>query len=314
MPYVNTVLGPVDSSNLGATLTHEHITCSSAGVSITYPELLDKTALIEIAVEDLSKAREAGIKTFVDITTMDLGRDVRLQAEVSRRTGVHIICATGSWLDTPRSLWDKSPETIASLWTREIQDGIEGTKIKPGVIKVATSETISEVEELMLRSAAKTQLQTGVPISTHTPPLSRVGIDQLNILQEEGADLKRVYIGHVNSTLENDYLTGMMDYGVTLGMDHFFPGGPPGTPAWEERALVIRELISSGYQDRIMLSHDWNVGATSTPCWYLSREDNPDGWTMVSLKVLPRLKELGATEDDINQIMVNNPRRFFGIR
>ena len=312
MPQVNTVLGPVDASELGFMLTHEHITCSSAGVMETYPEMLDKKALIEVAVEDLSKARAAGVESFVDITTMDLGRDVRLQAEVSRRTGVKIICATGTWLDSPRSFWDKTPDTIASLWAREIEEGIEGTGIKAGVIKVATNETISDVEELMLRAAAKTQQRTGAPVSTHTPPLSRVGAEQLRILKEEGADPRRVYIGHVNSTLEKDYLTGMMDQGASLGMDHFFPGGPPGTPDWEERARVIKELMAEGYGDRLMLSHDWNVGATSAPCWYLSREDNPDGWTLISRKVLPRLKELGATEGDIQQLMVDNPRRFFG--
>ena len=83
--------------------------------------------------------------------------------------------------------------------------------------------------------------------------------DQISILEKEGVDLGKVYIGHVNSTLDHDYNKRMIGKGVWLGMDHFSPSRPPTMPAWEDRAAFIRDLIDEGYEDRIMLSHDWNV-------------------------------------------------------
>ena len=112
----------------------------------------------------------------------------------------------------------------------------------------------------MLRAAARTHLRTGVLITTHTPHTSRVGLEQIRILQEEGVDMSKVYVGHVNSTLDHDYHKRMMEKGVWLGMDHFSPSGPPTTPDWRARTEFIRDLIDDGYEDRIMLSHDWNVG------------------------------------------------------
>ena len=291
MATINSVLGPMDTADLGFTLPHEHVTTGSAGVQDTYPELIiSRERAIEMAAGDLTRARNEGVGTIVDLTTLDLGRNVRLMEEVSRRSGVHIICATGSWLDVPRAFWTLTPDRVADLWVREIEEGIEGTGIKPGIIKVATSSTMTGQEELMLRAAADAHRRTGLPISTHTPPLSRVGQDHLRILEVEGVDPARVYVGHVNSTPDKGYHAGLMEKGAFLGMDHYFwcahtePAGLarlnnafqpykhiPGyeIPGWEERTVLVKELIDDGYADRIMLSHDWIIlrrgGQAATP-------------------------------------------------
>ena len=139
-----------------------------------------------------------------------------------------------------------------------------------------------------------------------------MGEEQIRILEEEGVDLTKVYIGHVNSTLDHDYHKRMMERGVWLGMDHFSPNGPPTTPDWQARTAFIRDLIDDGYQDRIMLSHDWNVKnmAMGDPESSMG-ESNPDGYLWISRGVLPYLRELGVSDSAVNALMVENPRRFF---
>ncbi|SVC77323.1 uncharacterized protein METZ01_LOCUS330177, partial [marine metagenome] len=105
MATINSVLGPLDTANLGYTLSHEHVVVSSAGIQTTYPEFLDRQGSIEKAVVDLTSAYSSGVRTIVDVSTLDLGRDIRLIEEVSRRSGVNFIAATGTWRDIPRVFW-----------------------------------------------------------------------------------------------------------------------------------------------------------------------------------------------------------------
>ncbi len=320
MAVINSVLGPLNTSDMGFTLTHEHITTGSAGFRFTYPEMTNTQRVQEVAVDLLTQARQEGVSTLVDCTPMDLDRDVSLIQAVSRASGVNIICATGSHLYIPHDFYqtmfewmDPIPaDSVADLWVREIEDGIEGTGIKAGIIKVATNDPIRPPEELMLRAAARTHLRTGVLITTHTPHTSRVGLDQIRILREEGVDISKVYIGHVNSTLDHDYHKRMMAEGAWLGMDHFSPSGPPSTPNWQARSAFIRDLIDDGYEDRIMLSHDWNVKgvACCDPVGSMG-EGMPDGYLWITRGVLPYMRELGVSDSAINNLMIENPRRFF---
>src|SRR6185295_4381468 len=167
MATVNSVLGPLDTADLGFTLPHEHVVVASAGILRTFPELYgDFDKLTEQSVLTLTEAREGGVRTMIDLSTMDLGRDVRFLAEMSRRTGMQIIAATGIWRDIPRSLWLRSPDEIAALFVREIEVGIEGTDIKAGIIKVANDmEGVTKEGAIILRAAARAAKQTGVRIS-----------------------------------------------------------------------------------------------------------------------------------------------------
>jgi phosphotriesterase-related protein len=319
MATINSVLGPIDSSDLGFTLPHEHVLTSTAGFKNTYPELLDRELALKLAVNLLTEARGEGVRTIVDCTTHDLDRDVTLMEAASRGGDVQIICSTGCHLFVPHTFyptmfrWMKpmTADAVADLWEREIEEGIEGTGIKAGIIKIATNDPISGPEELMLRAGARAHHRTGVLITTHTPESSRVGIDQIRILEEEGVDLGRVYVGHVNSTLDTDYHKRMIDKGVWLGMDHFYPGGPPGTPTWEERASFIKDLVMEGYQGRIMMSHDWNVGHHVRDHEGVTPNPSPDGYLWITRSVLPRLRELGVSEGAVTEMTVDNPRRFF---
>ena len=312
MATINSVLGPMNTADLGFTLPHEHLIDSSAGVNATYGELVDRPWALETAVKDLTRAHIEGVDTIVEVSPLDLGREVSLMKEVSERSGVQFICCTGCWLDIPRSFWGRTPEFIAALWTREIESGIDGTGIKAGIIKVATSDPISENEELMLRSAAKTHLGTGVPITTHTPAQSRIGEEQVRILKEEGVDPHQIYIGHINNTPDKEYHRELARLGVWLGWDINNPFGRPHLPSWEKMTDYLKELLDEGLGSNLMLSHDWNVVITrlASP-GFPSREENPDGYLWLTRKVIPRLKDSDVEQAVIDGMMKGNPRAYF---
>jgi len=314
MATVNSVLGPLDTDDLGFTLTHEHLFTASAGIQRTFPELFgDFDRLTEQVALSLNEAKEGGVKTIVDLSTMDLGRDIRFIKQMSERTGVQIIAATGIWRDIPRALWTRSPDEIAALFVREIEVGIEGTGIKAGIIKVANDMGgVTREGEIDLRAAARAAQQTGVRISTHTYAPERVGEQQVAIFEDEGFDLNRVYIGHSNDTTDLDYLLGLVRRGVWLGLDRHQTSVPIG-PDWEGRTQTLAALIREGVGDRLMVSHDWGVlGVARTSDPLTSRGYNPDGWLFTKRRVFPRLLELGISQEQIDALNVDNPRRFLG--
>ncbi|MQF88444.1 MAG: phosphotriesterase-related protein [SAR202 cluster bacterium] len=313
MPTINTVLGPVDTSELGFTLSHEHLATNAAGILKTFPELVDRAGVVEQANATLREAFQEGLRTIIDVTTIDLGRDVEMMREVSQTTGVHIVAATGNHLAVPRPFVDLAPEVIAGLYVREIEVGIEGTGIKAGIIKVASDEGgVTRPQEVVLRAAGQASVRTGTPISTHTWSPDRVGEEQVRILQDEGVDMDKVYIGHSNDDMDMSYLLGLLRKGVWLGLDRFPGGRRPGTPYWEERTQLAKQLIDAGYTDRIMLSHDHSVPKARYGVAVQEEriKYNPDGYNFITRNVLPRLKDMGVSDDTINQIMVENPRRF----
>jgi phosphotriesterase-related protein len=315
MPSVNTVLGPVEVADLGFTLPHEHLFTASAGIFQTYPELFgdfdDFTRQLESTLRD---AHQGGVQTLIDVSTLDLGRDVRLLADMARRTGVNVICATGIWRDIPRVFWTREPDEVAALFVREIEQGIEGTGIKAGIIKVANDmEGVTREGEIILRAAARASKHTGVRISTHTYAPGRVGEQQVAIFEDEGLDLDRVYVGHSNDTTDLDYLSGLVRKGVWLGMDRLGAPVPPIGPDLEGRAQTLAALIKAGFGDRLMVSHDWSVtgvSRSSDPRARLSA--NPDGWLFAKRKLFPRLLELGIAQDQIDRLNIDNPRHFLG--
>ena len=315
MASIETVLGPIDGNDLGFTLSHEHVGTNAAGLRHTYPEIIDREGIIQQSVAALKEAREeAGVQTIIDVSTFDLGRDIGMIAEVARQSGVNIVVATGNHLAVPRPFGELSPDVIAPMFVREIEQGIEDTGVKAAVIKVASDRGgITQPQEVVLRAAARAHLRTGAPISTHTWSPDRVGEQQVAILEEEGVDLDRVYIGHSNDDTDMGYLLGLLEKGVWLGLDRYPGGRVPGTPDWEARTEIARKLMDAGFTERIMLSHDYSVPKArhGEQVQEERRRANPDGYNFIPRKVLPRLRELGASEADIHQLMVVNPRKFF---
>jgi phosphotriesterase-related protein len=321
---VQTVLGPMDTSKLGFTQCHEHVCSASAGFWENWPELFGgRAAFVQSTVDKLKKYKSEGLDSFIDVTTIDLGKDIRLMEEVSRKSGVHIVPATGHWLDPSRSMLVRTTEELVELFTREIQVGIQGTSIKAGVIKVANDiEGITPFGERLLRAGARTSKATGTPISTHTWALDRIGDKQAAIFEQEGIAPSKVCIGHSDDTSDMDYLTGLTRRGYYIGMDRLQSGlpSPPGVPPpdprrpyFDQRMANIKSLIDQGFANRVMLGTDFPIGMGLNATASLPGRDarNPDGIHFIIRKVIPALKAIGVPESAIHTMTVENPKRYF---
>lgn len=293
---------PLDASKLGFTLTHEHI-CRQPQAGSTSP-----VDLVDQAVTKLKEARDAGIDTIIDVTPFDVGRDIRFGEEVSRKSGMQIVACTGQHFFAPDSYNARSVEEITALFIREIEQGIDDTDIKAGVIKVAArSGVMTPAEEKVFRAAARASKATGIAIETHTNSSERGGDAQAAILEAEGLNPARVALGHSNGTDDLDYLIGLAKRGYTLGMDHAFWGMAPGaTLSWQKRVECIKQLIDAGFVKQLFLSNDWVFGDAERD------KVNPDGMLFTARKTIPYLNKTGVTDQEIQIITAENPRRFFG--
>jgi len=297
---VQTVLGAIDASKLGFTLTHEHVIRGSEKI------FGSRAISVADAVDKLKEARDAGIRTVVDLSPGEDGRDVRFSEEVSRKSGMQIVVCTGQRLFLPE-LKDRSTEELTELFIKEIEQGIDDTGIRAGVIKAASeSDGVKLVEERVLRAAARASKATGVPIETHSNSRLRGGIKQVEIFEAEGLSPARVSIGHSDDTDDMEYLIDLAKRGYTLGMDHAFWGMVPGaTLLWQKRVENVKRLIDARFVDKMFFSNDWVHGD-------VERERvNPDGMLFTTRKTIPYLKQLGVSEQQIRVIAVENPRRFF---
>lgn len=306
---VQTVQGPIDASKLGFTLPHEHICASSAGFWQAWPEFFGgRASFISKVVDKLKAARDAGVVTIVDVTPVDVGRDIRLLEEVSRKSGMQLVACTGHWLSPSLSMAARTADELADFFVLEIERGIEGTDIKPGVIKVATDqEGVTPFLERALRAVARASKATGVPVTTHTYAAARVGEKQADIFESEGLDSLAVCLGHCDDSDDMGYLTGLLNRGYTIGMDHLTwgAGGPaeqnPSTLSWQQRAQTVKKLIDAGFCQQIFLSNDWYFGISIAARGAMEAKEklNPDGILFTTRKVIPHLKDIGVTEQQI---------------
>jgi phosphotriesterase-related protein len=320
---VQTVQGPMDASKLGFTLPHEHICASSAGFMQTWPEFFGgRTNFISKVVDRLKAVRgEGGVDTIVDVTHADVGRDIRLIEEVSRKSGMQIVACTGHWLYPSLSMDARTANELADFFVLEIERGIEGTDIKPGVIKVATDhEGVTPFLEEALRAAARASKATGIPVTTHTYAADRIGEKQADLFENEGLNPAVVCLGHCDDSNDMGYLTGLVKCGYTIGMDHMTWGtrdekaAPARVLSWQQRAESIKKLIDAGFCNKIFLSHDWYFGISmaAVEAMEAMQKMNPDGMLFNTRKTIPYLKQIGVTDQQIRTITVENPRHFFG--
>ncbi len=302
MSEINTVLGTIDTGKMGFTLCHEHVLSAFSGVYRNYPQLLDKGNLLDKAVADLSQAKAGGVKTIVDATTLDLGREPELMAEASRRSGVNIIATTGWWLDIPRQSAGISANQYADQFVREIEDGIAGTKIKAGVLKSASDiGGVKPLEAIVLRGTARAHKRTGVPIMLHSYPVGQVGKQQIAILLEEGVDLHHVKIDHCNDTTDVEYLIWLLEQGCFLGMDR-----SSGIVSPRARIKTLKALIDAGYADRLCPSHDrlslYIKGDIDSGTEELKKWWKLQGMAYLKNMVFPQLRDLGVRENIIEAL------------
>jgi phosphotriesterase-related protein len=311
MPQVETLRGPVDTSRLGFTLMHEHIFVLSDGVNESFPSLFDEDAHVASARKQLQEMAGAGVQTFVDLTVLGLGRNVPRLQRVAGNLPLNVIVATGLYTydELPRHFRTRDENYLADLFVRDITEGVQGTSVKAAILKCATDEPgVTPGVEKVLRAVARAHRRTGVPISTHTHPATKRGLEQQKIFEEEGVDLGRVVIGHSGDSEDIDYLQELMKRGSSIGMDRF---GVDAYLPTDKRVAVIARLCELGHAERMVLSHD----ASCVLDWYPAEplKAAAPNWHFlhISRDVLPALRARGVSDSQIEAMTVGNPRRIF---
>jgi phosphotriesterase-related protein len=312
---IETVRGPIEGSALGTTLMHEHVFVLNREIMENYPGYWDEEHRVEDAVAKLNQLKEAGVDTIVDPTVIGLGRYIPRVQRIAAQTDLNIVAATGlyTYNEVPFYFSSRGPGTLLDgaepmieMFVTDITEGIAGTGVKAGILKCATEEAgLTPGVERVLRAVAQAHRQTGAPITTHTHAATRRGLDQQRVFTEEGVDLTRVVIGHSGDTTDLGYLEELITNGSYVGMDRF---GVDVYLPFEDRVATVVALCEAGHADRVVLSQDascfidWFDEAIiplAVPNWH---------YLHISHDVLPALREKGVTDDQIEQMLVGNPR------
>jgi phosphotriesterase-related protein len=339
-----TVTGPIPVEDLGITLVHEHILIDS-GVNGPEPKEVSRAHLFNrpLTMDILGEVRALpqsnrdnqrvddialvsaelrdyvmwGGGTVVDQTLNGLGRDARGVQQISRQSGVPIVVGAGYYigLSHPPKLEAMSADDIADEVVGDLTEGIPGTGVRAGIIgEIGIDKDFSAAEEKNLRASCRASSRTRVPLSIHTLGVSPAGTRQriLDIVEEEGADIRHTIIDHVTiRPIDFDDQLEIARRGAFLGYDTIssdFNWGVRGIGLCDsEIATDVKRLIDAGFINNVLLSMDLHMKI-------MLKAYGGGGFGYLLREFLPRLREQGVTEDQINTILVENPRRLFSSR
>ena len=324
MPTVPTVLGPVPTEELGRTYMHEHVFVLTPDVQQNHPEEWgDEEVRVADAVAQLTALADQGVRTIVDPTVIGLGRYIpriaRIAAQVPQ---LNIVVATGCYTydEVPfffhhrgpalnEALGVDVPDPMVDMFASDITDGIAGTGVRAGFLKCAIDRRgLTPGVERIMRAVAATHLRTGAPITVHTHPGSETGWEVQRVLcTEEGVAPSAVVLGHSGDSADVDHLSALAEAGFLLGMDRF---GIHLDTTFEARCDTVVEMCRRGFASQMVLSHD-------AACYidWIDPQLIPfmPEWNYLHIgdDVLPYLREHGVTDEQVDTMLVTNPRRYF---
>jgi phosphotriesterase-related protein len=314
MSIVETVRGPVDASELGTTLPHEHILIVEPEALANWghaygPCYWDEEVRVADAIARLTAVREAGIRTIIDPTAPGLGRYIPRIQRINEAVDLNIVVASGlyAFLALPNFLVYRDVDAIAELFVREIREGINDTGVKAAFLKCAVEAhgLVGDVPRI-LAAVAAASVETGAPVMVHTNAAARTGFAALETLTAAGVDPARILIAHMGDSNDIEYLRAVAASGAWLGLDRF---GIDHFNPTADRIRTLLRLLDEGHGDRVHLSHDaacFMDFFTGNPAF---AGEQPD-YLLVTTTVVPQLLAAGATQTDIDQMMVRNPAGF----
>ena len=316
---INTANGQIQADALGRTLMHEHLVIGMPGwESDTRAPAPDFRNMVAACIDRVQELQSAGFRSLLDPCPNDLGRNAEVIAEVASRTGFNVIFATGLYNEHygGSPYWSMAFATdpdadkrLCDLFVSEIEDGVRGVGIKPGVIKIGTSTLpFSEYEKRVFRAAAMASTATAVPITTHTDAI--LGDEQVAYLTELGVPAKQIIVGHCCCSGDHAYHKRIVDKGAFIGFDRFGIVYSRTDEQRIESLLCLREDDALG---SVIISHDsvctW-LGSMFPPAMVkqFSAMNHPLHFTR---NIAPKLRAAGVSAAEIEAMLVDNPRRYF---
>lgn len=300
MKKVRTVLGDIPGEKLGFTYSHEHL--------IAVPPSSQKDRDLELSdygksLQELMFFKEAGGETLVEASTLDYGRNGQLMKKMSQQSGVNVVATSGfnKHIYFPQWVEDESIEQISQKLISDVTDGMDGSDAKAGFLKSGSwYQLIHPLEEKVTRSLARAQLQTGAPVWLHTEA-GTMGMEMLDILEEEGVDLTKVAVGHSDRNADPYYHLKLAERGAYVQFD-----GPGKVKYYPDniRVELIKNMINNGYVKQLLISGD--MGRQS----YLHAYGGGPGFRYIIQKFIPRLLDEGIDDKHIHTIFYENPARW----
>ncbi|HEX5828108.1 MAG TPA: hypothetical protein VFY23_11335, partial [Candidatus Limnocylindrales bacterium] len=302
---------PIDPAELGFTLPHEHTQVHLWQIPARW-DYWELTRDEPVILEELRLFREAGGTALADVTVDGIGRDPAWLRSLSERSGLHVVMGAGwyrgSYYPAELLVERRSVDALAEQLVAEILGGVGETGIRPGIIgEIGTDKPwVTPAEERVHRAVARAARRTGLAITTHAV-MSDVGAAQLTIFEEEGVDPGRVVIGHADSYPHLDHYLSLIRRGAFVEFDFLGMSFTPQEKHGEGRTIdLLLELLARGHGDRVLLSQDVCHNSQL-------RHYEGNGYTYLQATFLPRLRERGVAEAEIEQLTVTNPRRVLTI-
>ena len=336
---VITVTGEINENDLGVTAVHEHIVVNllnkfkepkepsekllsdqkvnieNLGVLKRNPFAIKDNLIIsnlEEAKRELTEFKNAGGKTIVDPTCIGMGRDPITLKKISKGLDINIVAATGYYMNLNQSSEFKeiSIEEITEEMIKDIEIGINGTKVRAGIIgELGTSEVIYPNEEKILIAAARVNKKLGIPIMIHTECRERRALDILKILSINGTNLEKVNICHLDSSFDYSYCEKVIKMGAYAGFDTFgqeiyFYRMHATTDV--QRIKNLLKLIRNGYIKKVLVSCDVCIKM------FLHKYG---GWGYDHFlnNIVPLLKNEGLDDEQIKNLLIDNPKNYLNI-
>ncbi len=304
-PQVITVRGPVAASALGFTLAHEHL-FSNFGEPPQEPGRYEEPALLAAVVPYARSVRDLGCSTIVDGTAAFFGRQPRLLRRISELTGLNILTNTGYYgaandQYVPAHALQESADQISARWLAEFRDGIAGTGIRPGFLKIGVDPgPLSPTDRKLISAAALTHLQSGLPIAVHTGESSESALEQLSVLKSHGVAPKAWIWIHANKVTGLSSLKAAADAGAWISLDGLDPDTMP------RHLELARQLKEWGRLRQVLLSHDGNSFRAGG-----RRPMRP--YSTLFTHFLPLLRQAGFSKEEIRWLTVDNPASAYSI-
>ena len=319
-PTVNTVLGPVSADELGVVAVHEALLSVVPGAEHAYDITMDRAEIFEILAGKLRDFRAHGGGTIVDSTGMFHGRDVNLYEALSRSTGVHIVASTGMGPEEMLGGYFLTPQTnpptpwpaekFADLFTKEIAEGMVVPRVERRgaaglVASTATAEGMTATDESLFRGAARTALNTGVPVSIR---YGKDALGDLGVVLDEQLPADRIVVGGLDrrDAAAAGAPLEVAQRGAFVALDHVGLDDDAYLTD-RERASLVLDLVKAGHGNRILLSSNAIGVAKGQPDYDLP-------FSYVVSKFVPFAKSQGLSDEDARRILVDNPRDLLTLR
>ena len=304
---LHTLHGPIDDDALGLILPHEHLFTDLRGPHVADYAQAEPSAVVSVVGAHLAEAAAAGITALVECSTVGVGRNLSILQSLAENTPIHIVATTGVYRAAyiPDALRVMSEDELSDLWTKELTEGIEGTSITAGFIKLAMSDDGPTALEIRnLKAAAKASRNSGAVIAVHTIG-GKIARQEMDVLEEAGLDLQRFIWVHAQTESDLSILEEAARRGAYVELDTV------GAPFQNQTELLDTAiaLIQAGFSEQLLLSHDAG--------WYnpASPDGLPEGgyrgYTALTKEFIPALLERGISEEQVRLITVANPVRAF---